>query len=146
MQRSQVIAIYALVGSVLLVTSMLAVLMLQWGTRGTGSVEGEGLSVYWDRECTNAVSSLDFGWLEPGSSKNFTLYLKCEENSDFSLIMSSENWNPSTATDYMALAWNREGQQIGPDEVLDCVVTLSVFEEVQGVGAFTLDIIISGID
>ncbi len=145
MQRYQVIAIYAIVASAILATSMLAVIMIQRGTRSTGSIEGQGLRVYLDPECTNAVSSLDFGLLEPGSSKNFTFYLKYEGDSDFNLGMSSENWNPGTAADYMTLAWNREGQQIRPDEVLGCVVTLSVLEDVQGVSSFTLDIIISGI-
>lgn len=145
MQRSQVTAIYVLVGSVLLVTSILAVLTVQWRMHGTGSVKGAGLGVYWDPECTDAASSLDFGLLELGFSKNFTLYLKNEGNIDLNLSMTSENWNPATAMDYMNLTWNREGQQIGPDELIGCVLTLSVLEDVQGVSSFTLDIIISGI-
>lgn len=145
MERSQVIAIYALVASVLLVTSVLAVLTIQWSMRGTGSVKGVGLGVYWDLECTNATSSLDFGLLASGSSKNFDLYLRNEGDLDITLSMTSENWDPANAADYLTLSWNREGQQIGPDGVMGCVITLSVSEDIQGISSFSLDIIISGI-
>jgi len=144
MQKSQVIAIYALVVSVLLVSSVIAVLTIQWSMLGTGSIKGVGLGVYWDLQCTNATSSLEFGLLAPGSSKNFDLYLRNEGDSDINLSMTSENWDPANATDYLTLTWNREGQQISPDEVLGFVITLSVSESIQGISSFSLDIIISG--
>lgn len=144
MQRSQIIAIYALVASALLVTGILAVLTVQWSMRGTGSIRGVGLGIYWDPECTNATSSLDFGLLTPGSSKNFTLYLRNEGNSALNLSMTSENWNPANATDYLSLTWDREGQLFNPDEVIGCVITLSVSEDIQGISSFSLDITISG--
>ena len=145
MQKSQIIAIYALVASVLLVASIMAVLTIQWSMRGTGSIKGVGLGVYWDPECTNASSSLDFGLLAPGSSKNFNLYLRNEGDLDLNLSMTSENWDPAGAIDYLTLTWNREGQQISPEGVIGCVITLSVSEDIQGISSFSLDIIISGI-
>jgi len=144
MQKSQVIAIYALVASVLLVASVFAVLTIQWSMRGTGSIKGVGLGVYWDLQCTNATSSLEFGLLEPGSSKNFDLYLRNEGDLDLNLSMTSENWDPAEATNYLTLTWNREGQQISPDGVIGCVITLSVSEDIQGISSFSVDIIISG--
>lgn len=144
MERSQVLTIYALAASGLLVTGILAVLTAQWYMRGTGSIRGVGLGVYWDPECTNATSSLEFGLLTPGSSKDFDLYLRNEGDLDLNLSMTSENWDPSNATDYLTLTWNREGQQISPDEVIACVITLSVSEDIQGISSFSLDIIVSG--
>ncbi len=144
MQKSQAIVIFTLVASVLVVSAF-ALLTIQWNMSGTGSIKGVGLGVYWDLQCTNATSSLEFGQLEPGSSKSFTLYLRNEGNSALTLSMTSENWNPANAADYMTLTWNREGQQVSPDEVIDFVITLSVSENIQGISSFSLDIIISGI-
>ena len=144
MQKTQALAIYALVASVLAVSAITALLTTQRTIHGTGSIKGVELGVYWDLPCTNATSSLDFGLLEPGSSKNFTLYLRNEGNSALTLNMTSENWNPANATDYMTLTWNREGQQISPDEVIDFVITLSVSEYTTGIDTFSLDITISG--
>ncbi len=144
MHKIQVIAVYALVASVFLTTITFALLTTQRTIHSTGSIKGVGLGVYWDSQCTNATSSLDFGQLEPGSSKNIPLYLKNEGNSALTLNMTSENWDPANAIDYMTLTWNREGQQISPDEVIGFVITLSVSGNVQGISSFSLDIIISG--
>lgn len=143
MNKSQTIAILVLVASVL-VASTLALLTIQWSMRGTGSIKGVGLGVYWDPQCTDATSSLEFGQLEPGSSKNFALYIRNEGNTLLTLNIVSENWDPANAADYMTLTWNREGQQIDPDEIIGCTITLSVSPNIQGISSFSLDIIISG--
>ena len=144
MQKSQVIAVYALAAFVFLTTITFALLATQKTISSTGSIKGVGLGVYWDLPCTNATSSLDFGQLEPGSSKSFTLYLQNEGNSALTLNMTTESWNPANAADYITLTWNREGQQISPDEVIDFVITLSVSEDITGISSITLDIVISG--
>ena len=43
-----------------------------------GYVKAIGVGVYWDQNCTNAVSAIDWGILEPGSTKNvrFTFEMK----------------------------------------------------------------------
>lgn len=144
MQKSQVLAIYSLVASVLAVSAVAALLTAQKTISGTGSIKSVGLGVYWDQQCTNATSSLNFGLLEPGSSKNFTLYLKNLGNSLLTLSMTTQNWNPTSASNYMTLTWNREAQKINPGQVLGFVITLTVSANVQGISSFSFDIIISG--
>lgn len=143
-RKSQAIVVLTLVASAMIAVTAFALLTIQWNMRGTGSVKGVGLGVYWDSQCTNAASLLEFGQLEPASSKSFTLYLRNEGNSALTLNMTSENWDPANAPDHMTLTWNREAQQIDPDEVMTCVITLSVSQYIQGISSFGLDIIISG--
>lgn len=143
-QKTQALVIYTIVVSFIAVSVPYALLTTQRTIKGTGTIKGVGIGVYWDLQCTNATSSLDWGLLEPGSQKSFTLYLKNQGNSVLVLSMASENWNPSSAIDYMTLAWNREGQQINPDEVTEFVITLFVSEDVQGISAFSFDTVISG--
>ncbi|UCE95858.1 MAG: hypothetical protein JSV51_09195, partial [Candidatus Bathyarchaeota archaeon] len=121
-----------------------ALLTTQRTISGSGFVKGAEIGVYWNLECTNATSSINFGALEPGSSKSFTLYLRNEGNSALVLSMSPENWNPTNATDYMTLAWNREGTQINPDEITDFTIVLSIYENITGINSFSLNIVISG--
>jgi len=106
MQRSQTLVIFVLVASVL-VASTFALLTIQKDIQGAGSIRGVGLGVYWDLQCENATSSIDFGLLEPGSYKDFTLYLRNEGNTVLTLNMTSKNWNPTEAANYMSLTWNR---------------------------------------
>jgi len=143
-QKTRALVIYTIVVSFIAVSVPYALLTTQRTIHGTGTIKGVGIGVYWDLQCTDATSSLDWGILEPGSQKNYTLYLKNQGNSVLTLSMASENWNPSNATNHMILTWNREGQQINPDEVIEFVITLSVSEGVQGISAFSFDIVISG--
>ncbi len=144
MQKSQALAIYALVITVIAISTVTALLTTQRTIQGSGSIKGVGLGIYWDLSCTNTTSSLDFGQLEPGSSKNFTLFLRNEGNSALTLNMTTENWNPTNAADYLTLTWNREGQQVNPDEVVGFVIILYVSEDITGISTFSFDIIISG--
>ena len=143
MHKSQILVIYVLVASVL-VAGTFALLTIQKNIQGSGSVKGVGLGVYWDLQCKNATSSIDFGLLDPGSYKDFTLYLKNEGNTVLTLNMTSKNWNPIEAANYMSLTWNREGQQVSPDQVISFVITLSVSSNIQDISSFSLDITISG--
>jgi len=144
MHKSQALAIYALVITIIAVSTVTALLTTQRTIQGSGSIKGVGLGIYWDPACTNTTSSLDFGQLEPGSSKNFTLFLRNEGNSALTLNMTTENWNPTNAIDYLTLTWNREGQQVNPDEVVGFVIILSVSEDITGISTFSFDTIISG--
>jgi hypothetical protein len=58
--------------------------------------------------------------------------------------MTSKNWNPTEAANYLTLTWNREGQQVSPDQVISFVITLSVSSDIQDISSFSLDITISG--
>lgn len=144
MHKSQALAVYALAMSVIAISAVTALLTTQKTIHGSGSIKSVGLGVYWDLECTNTTSSLDFGQLEPESSKNFTLFLRNEGNSALTLNVTMENWNPSNAANYLTLTWNREGHQVNPDEVIGFVIALSVSEDITGISTFSLDIIISG--
>ncbi len=144
MQKTRALVIYTIVVSFIAVSVPYALLTTQRTIHGTGTIKGVGIGVYWDLQCTDTTSSLDWGILEPGSQKNYTLYLKNQGNSLLTLSMASENWNPPNATNYMTLTWNREGQQINPDEVIGFVITLSVSENVQGISTFSFDTVISG--
>lgn len=142
--KTKALLIYALAVSILAAGAVMALLTTRRTISGSGYVKGVEIGVYWDLECTNATTSIDFGMMEPGLSKSFTLYLRNEGNSALTLSMTSENWYPANAADYLTLTWNREGQQINSDEVLDSTITLSASEDVTGINSFSLDIVISG--
>ena len=144
MNRAQSIATSALIASVLVVGAVVALLITQTTIDGGGSIKAVGLGVYWDSACTTATSTLDFGQLEPGASTDFTLYLRNEGNSALTLSMTTDNWVPTNAPDYLTLTWNREGQLVDPDDVMSFVLTLTAAADVQGINSFSLDIIISG--
>lgn len=109
-----------------------------------GAVKAIGVGVYQDYECTSPLSSIDWGIIEPGSSKDVTCYIRNEGNSASVLSLSTSNWNPSNAKDYITLTWDYGGQSINPGEVVQVTFTLSISASIEGITSFSFDITIVG--
>ncbi len=60
--------------------------------RGQGTVKAVGVGVFWDNNCTNCVSFIDWGIVEPGSMNNVTVYVRNEGNVAASISLATENW------------------------------------------------------
>ncbi len=108
-----------------------------------GSVKGIGVGVYWDSGCTNSVSSINWGLLDPGSDKTVTVYVRNEGNSVTTLSKATQNWDPSTASSYMTLNWNYAGQTLNVNQVLQTKLTLIVSSAISGITSFSFDITIT---
>jgi hypothetical protein len=109
-----------------------------------GAVEAIGVGVYWDSNCTNPVSSIDWGTLTPGSLKNVIVYVKNEGNGTAALYMKTVNWNPSSAYTYLNLSWDYKGQPIGIGEVAKVTLALFISNQVNEITSFSFGIIIEG--
>jgi hypothetical protein len=110
---------------------------------GRGTVKAVGVGIYWDSNCTNTVSFIDWGMVEPGSMNNVTVYVRNEGNVAANISLATENWNPINASDYLALSWIYDGRQLSPQEVIPATLTLTVSSSVQGIESFSFDIIMS---
>lgn len=130
-----------------IVVSVLATTLLMAYRRvpNTGNVEGVGVGVYWDDDCTDNVTSINWGFLEPGATSNKTVYIKNEGNLPVVLNITTDNWSPTLAYENITLSWNREGYVLNTTvPVTQAVLTLSVSPDISGVTNFTFDIIITG--
>jgi hypothetical protein len=109
-----------------------------------GNLNGIGVGVYWDSSCTNNVSTIDWGYLDPGAAKDVTIYIKNEGTVPMTLAMTTDEWNPTSAASYLTVSWNREGSQVNPGSVLATVLTLSVSSSISDIQSFSFDITITG--
>jgi hypothetical protein len=103
-----------------------------------------GIGAYWDADLTNTVNAIDWGALNAGTQKSFTIYIRNEGNSAITLIKSTSNWNPPAASNYITLDWNYNGQTINAGENLRVTLTLSVSASITGISNFSFDITIAG--
>jgi len=127
------------------VTGLAAALLVANQTiSNTGNVKAVGVGVYWDSSCTNEVSSIDWGDLEPGATIDKTIYVKNEGSITVVLSMTTDNWNPASASSYITLSWNRENYVLNSGSVVQVVLTLSVSSSISGITNFSFDIIITG--
>lgn len=109
----------------------------------SGSIKAIGVDVYWDQACTNPVSSVNWGIVNPGGNRNITVYIKNTGNSPVTLSMTASNWNPTEATNYMALTWNYAGQTLNANDVTQVMFTLTVSASITGITNFSFDITIA---
>ena len=109
-----------------------------------GNVKAINVGIYWDGGCTNEVSLIDWGIIEPGTTENVTVYILNAGNSNVMLSMNTTNWSPSSASNYITLSWDYEGQSIGPSQVLQTTLTLSMSPSIQGITSFSFDIVVTG--
>ncbi len=108
-----------------------------------GSVRGIGVGIYTNSACTNQASSINWGLLDPDSSKAFIIYVRNEGNSVTTLSKATQNWNPTVASNYMILNWDYTGQTLSVNQVLKIVLTLSISQDISGITSFSFDITIT---
>jgi hypothetical protein len=113
------------------------------GSRGV--VKTLGVGVYWDEECVNAVSQIDWGIIEPGLSMNVAVYIRNEGNVPTYISLNTTNWDPPCTSEFMTLSWDYSGQALQPNEAIKITLILLVSNTLQDITNFDLDIVITQI-
>lgn len=110
----------------------------------TGNVKAVGVGAYWDSGCTDEVSSINWGDLEPNETKDVIMYVKNEGSVAMTLGMTTDNWDPESASSFMTLSWNREDYMLDTGSTVQAVLTLSVSSDISGIANFNFNITITG--
>ncbi|MBN1357763.1 hypothetical protein JW988_03245 [Candidatus Bathyarchaeota archaeon] len=109
-----------------------------------GTFKAIGIGVYWDKDLTRSVNALDWGYLAPGSQKSFTVYISNEGALPLTLSVSTSDWSPTAASNYMTLTWNYNGQTLTADKTIPVTITLTISTDISGINAFNFDITAEG--
>lgn len=107
-----------------------------------GNLRINGVGVYQDANCSVAMRYLDWGTVEPGSTKNISLYVRNEGNYAATLYLATNSWNPGNASDYMILSWNYNGEGLSPRESIGLMLTLSVSADANNIDSFSFNVIL----
>jgi hypothetical protein len=110
---------------------------------GTLKVNAD-IGVYWDASFTNRTTAINWGTLDPGIAKSFSVYIRNEGSYALTLSMSASNWSPSTASNYLTMNWNYNGQTVNPNEYVRVTLTLTVSGSITGISSFNFDINLVG--
>ncbi len=101
------------------------------------SVTGIGTGVYWDQTCKNNTNVLEWGKITPGSNNNLTIYVKNECNSAVTLLLSSSDYTPISASSYMTLSWNYTGKILKTNQVIPIELTLTISPQIHEIDDFS---------
>lgn len=143
MQKATIGAVLA-VAVMGLIVSALGGIIATRTISNNGNVTAVGVGVYTDSACTTTLSNIVWGALNPGNTKTYTMYVRNEGTVPMTLSMRTSNWNPASASSYVALSWNQENYVLSASQVVQSVLTLSVSSSVSGVTNFSFDITITG--
>jgi uncharacterized membrane protein len=128
-----------------LLTQVMSAIQITRTISNVGTLQlSADIGVYWDARFTNRTTAIDWGTLNSDTAKSFSIYIRNEGNAALTLSMSASSWSPSTASNYMTLNWNYNGQAVNPNEYIRVTFTLTVSDSIAGVSAFNFDITIMG--
>jgi hypothetical protein len=99
------------------------------------------LNAYAESTCTTPVTTINWGDLNVSSTNTKTIWLKKTVSQSLTLNMTTKNWSPANATDYMAVSWNKN---IMTAQVEIATITLTVFSNATWMSNFAFDIVITG--
>ena len=144
MQRTALIGIAVAVAGIIMLTSVLALIQSNTAFSNSGAITTVNVGVYQDSGCTQALSTVNWGSLSPGSSSNRTIYVKNTGNAPISLNMTINTWSPSNAANYITLTWNREGTVLNVGNSVATLLVLSVSASITGITTFGFNATITG--
>ena len=139
---------YLLMLAILVVAGyLIAARVSQFSVRTSlATVEAVSLGVYWDRDCTRVVDSIDWGELYPGNSKRVNVYIRNEGDASADLSFDTTDWQPSGTGQYISLGWDYVGRTLDANDVVPVELKLSVSSSIRGIEAFSFNILVSTVE
>ena len=132
------------IGSLVFLASNMIAGQTFWFTsiRSRGDIDAIDVGVYSDGNCSDDVSFIDWGNIEPGLVKNVSLFFRNEGTVAADLFLSTDNWSPSNASEFLTLTWDYSGRTLDLFEIVAITLTLQVSPSVSGIKTFSFDIVI----
>jgi hypothetical protein len=144
MLKAAIATIAIIIAVIGLTTSVLSALVASHSISNTGSITTVGVGVYSNSACTNAVSSISWGNITPGSAVNDTVYVKNLGSAQETLNMTTTGWNPTATSSYITLTWNQAGTVLAAGSHVAAVLTLTVSSSISGITSFSFNTTITG--
>lgn len=92
------------------------------------------------------VSSLDWGELSPGQSKSLGVLVNNIGSLDAFLNITTQNWLPLEAEQFLNLTWDQERSVIPPGGNVAAVLSLKVSPTIWNITAFSFEIVVNAIN
>jgi hypothetical protein len=133
----------AIVGMLLTATTA-ALLSTSQTVPLNGTINAINLGLYSDSNCTQTVTTLSVGALNPGGSATQTIYVKNTGNTPETLTMTINNWNPTNANTYLTLTWNRQNTILNAGQSIQATLTLTAAANTGSLTTFSCDVTLTG--
>jgi hypothetical protein len=145
LQKLQKVGTIALViAAVALIATTAAVLSSNQIVPLNGTINAVNVGIYSDSGCTQTVTALNVGTLNPSGTATQTVYIKNAGNIPETLTMAASSWNPSNATSSLTLTWNRQNTILAAGNSIQAVLTLTAASNCGTMTTFSCSVTITG--
>jgi hypothetical protein len=145
LQKTPSIAIIALtITALALILTTAAILTNSQTVPLSGTINAVNLGVYSDSGCTQTVTSLTAGTLNPGGTATQTVYIKNTGNVAETLTMTTNNWTPTGANSSLTLTWNRGNTVLNAGASIQATLTLTAAANTGTITNFSCDVTLTG--
>lgn len=131
--------------AVVMVFVMAGLFQLKDTVSNVSAVETQqNIGVYWDLTCTRRVSSIDWGNFTLGQAKTVIFYVRNEGNSTIRLVLSTGDYNPPLASNYVSLSIGANNCGLRANETVLARSSLMVSPMTRGISGFAFVLVVSG--
>lgn len=130
--------------AVILTLTTLAALNSSQSIDFSGSITTVNVELYSDASCTQPCNTINVGAITPGDTFTQKVYVKNTGTVPETLSLSTNNWSPTTASNYMTLSWNRENYVLNPGLTVEAILTLEVESNTNTLTTFSFSATITG--
>jgi hypothetical protein len=143
-KKSKILIIAVIISALTLTATTAAVLSTSQNVPLTGTINAVNLGVYSDSGCTQTVTSLNVGTLNPGGTATQTIYIKNTGNVPETLTMTTTNWTPTNASTSLTLTWNRQNTILNAGNSTQAILTLTAAANTGTLTTFSCDVTLTG--
>jgi len=145
--KTNLAVIFTIALAAMIMTALAASLLpVQRKIPSSGNIKTLGIAVYEDEACTKNLTSINWGLVEPGGSRQKEVWINNTGNTRVKLNMTMEGWNPAEAENYITLTWDKEGVLLSANQLVKATLTLTVSASVTqtNIKDFSFTIVITG--
>lgn len=143
-RTAQLAAVLTVLIATLLTLTTIAALSASQNVSLEGTISAVNVEVYSDAACTQPCSIIHVGTLSPGSTFTESVYVKNTGTVPVRLSMTTNDWNPTSASSYLTLSWNRENYLLNEGLSREAILTLTVASDTGDLETFTFSATITG--
>jgi hypothetical protein len=147
LNKKTVIVCVLLAVACLSVGAVIGSLVTLYWVSGSGVIKlPPTIGVYAESACSTPVTQIDWGTLSPGDVAKKVVYIRNEGTYPVTLSLSTTNWNPSQAQQYLACTWDYAGQPIAMNSVIAMTFSLAVSSNLtrsSGITTFSFDVVLT---
>ncbi len=109
-----------------------------------GTINTVNVEAYSDAACTQPVTALNVGNVNPGSIVTRMIYIKNSGTIPVTLTMAASGWTPTGANSYLSLSWNRPNYVLAAGDSVSATLTLTVASNTGSLTSFSCTVTITG--